>query len=62
MIVSRGFYTPRLDSSAVIKPGRPVKDISIRKGDTIEKIFDQMSKSGGFESRNLVDGLIFLLQ
>jgi len=44
----------------VIRPGRPVKDISIRKGETIEKIFDQMSKSGGFESRNLADGLNIL--
>ena len=44
----------------MIKPGRPVKDISIKKDDTIEKIFDQMSKSGGFESRNLVDGLNIL--
>jgi len=44
----------------VIKPGRPVKDISIKKDDTIEKIFDQMSKSGGFESRNRVDGLNIL--
>ena len=44
----------------MIRPGRPVKDISIRKGETIEKIFDQMSKSGGFESRNLADGLNIL--
>jgi deoxyhypusine synthase len=44
----------------VIKPGRPVKDISINKDDKIDAIFDQMSKSGGFESRNLVDGLNIL--
>jgi len=44
----------------VIRPGRPVKDISIGNGETIEKIFDQMSKSGGFESRNLADGLNIL--
>jgi deoxyhypusine synthase len=44
----------------VIKPGRPVKDITIRKDDKIEIIFEQMSKSGGFESRNLVDGLNIL--
>jgi deoxyhypusine synthase len=44
----------------VIKPGRPVKDISIKKGDTIQNIFDEMSKSGGFESRNLVEGLEIL--
>ncbi len=44
----------------MIKPGKPVKDIHIKKGDTIDTIFDQMSKSGGFESKNLVDGLNIL--
>jgi len=44
----------------VIKPGRPVKDITIKNDDTIETIFEKMSKSGGFESRNLVDGLDIL--
>jgi len=44
----------------VIKPGRPVKDISIKKGDSIQSIFDAMSESGGFESRNLAEGLDIL--
>ncbi|WP_101476917.1 deoxyhypusine synthase [Candidatus Nitrosotalea bavarica] len=44
----------------MIKPGKPVKDIRIKKGDTIDTIFDQMAKSGGFESKNLVDGLNIL--
>ncbi len=44
----------------MIKPGRPVKDISIKKGDSVENIFQQMSESGGFESRNLVEGLDIL--
>jgi deoxyhypusine synthase len=44
----------------VIKPGRPVRDISIKKDSTIQNIFDEMSKSGGFESRNLVEGLDIL--
>ncbi|MHB8603500.1 MAG: deoxyhypusine synthase [Nitrosotalea sp.] len=44
----------------MIKPGKPVKDIHIKKGDSINSIFDQMSKSGGFESKNLVDGLNIL--
>ena len=44
----------------MIKPGRPVKDITIRNDDTIETIFEKMSESGGFESRNLVDGLNIL--
>ncbi|HWY35476.1 MAG TPA: deoxyhypusine synthase family protein, partial [Nitrosopumilaceae archaeon] len=44
----------------MIKPGRPVKDISIKKDSTIQNIFDEMSKAGGFESRNLVEGLDIL--
>ena len=44
----------------MIKPGRPVKDISIKKGDDIQSIFDTMSESGGFESRNLAEGLDIL--
>lgn len=44
----------------MIKSGRPVKDISIKKDDNIQTIFDEMSKSGGFESRNLVEGLNIL--
>ena len=44
----------------MIKPGRPVKDISIKKGDNVQSIFDEMSKSGGFESRNFVEGLDIL--
>lgn len=39
---------------------RAVKDISIKGGDDIKSIFDQMSLSGGFESRNLADGLEIL--
>ena len=37
-----------------------VKDISINVGDDLQKIFDQLSTSGGFESRNLADGLEIL--
>lgn len=44
----------------MIKTGRPVKDISIRKDNTIRDVFEQMSTSGGFESRNLVEGLNIL--
>ncbi len=39
---------------------RPVKDISIKNGDDLQNIFNQMSKSGGFESRNLAEGLEIL--
>ena len=44
----------------MIKPGKPVEDFSITKDMQIDKIFEQMSKSGGFESRNLADGLYAL--
>ena len=44
----------------MIKPGRPVKDISINKNTNIQKIFQEMAKSGGFESRNLAEGLDIL--
>ncbi len=39
---------------------RAVKDISIKGGDDLQSIFNQMSTSGGFESRNLADGLEIL--
>ena len=41
----------------MIQLGKPIQDISITKESSLEKIFEQMSKSGGFESRNLADGL-----
>jgi len=44
----------------MIKPGRPVKDISITKDTDIEKIFHELQLSGGFESRNLAEGLDIL--
>jgi deoxyhypusine synthase len=45
----------------MIEPGNPVKDISIDEQTKIEEIFEQMSRSGGFESRNLADGLEILV-
>ena len=44
----------------MIKPGRPVKDISITKKIDVEKIFNELQQSGGFESRNLAEGLEIL--
>ena len=44
----------------MIEPGRPVKDIQIDSNTSIEKIFEEMSQSGGFESVNLTDGLDIL--
>jgi len=44
----------------MIKAGRDVKDILIKKESNIEEIFEQMSKSGGFEAKNLAEGLDIL--
>jgi deoxyhypusine synthase len=44
----------------MIKAGQDVKDISIKKESNIEEIFEQMSESGGFEARNLAEGLDIL--
>ena len=44
----------------MIQPGKPIQDISITEGLPIDKIFEQMSKSGGFESRNLAESLDIL--
>jgi len=43
-----------------VEEHRIVKDISIKNGDDLQSIFDQLSTSGGFESRNLADGLEIL--
>ena len=39
----------------MIDVGRPVKDIQIDSNTSIEKIFQELSQSGGFESVNLSD-------
>ena len=44
----------------MIKPGRSVKDISITKDTDIVKIFSELQQSGGFESKNLAEGLDIL--
>ncbi len=44
----------------MLTPGRPVKDIKINSSTSIEKIFEELSKSGGFEAVNLSDGLEIL--
>ena len=44
----------------MIEPGRPVKDIEIKKDTTIEQIFEELSQSGGFESVNLSKGVEIL--
>ena len=44
----------------MIEPGRDVKDIQIDTNSSIEKIFDELANSGGFESVNLSGGLDIL--
>jgi len=46
----------------MIQPGRPVKDIEIDSNTSIEKIFEELSQSGGFESVNLSNGLEILTE
>jgi len=46
----------------MIELGRPVKDIEIDSDTKIENIFDELSKSGGFESVNLSEGLEILTE
>ena len=44
----------------MLETGRSVKDIEISPDTSIEKIFEELSQSGGFESVNLSDGLNIL--
>ncbi|MEM2786342.1 MAG: deoxyhypusine synthase family protein, partial [Candidatus Nitrosotenuis sp.] len=44
----------------MIEPGNPVKDFAITEQTTFSQIFEQMARSGGFESRNLADGVEIL--
>lgn len=44
----------------MIEPGKPVQDINITAQTSIEDIFSLISRSGGFEARNLADGLEIL--
>ena len=46
----------------MIEPGRPVKDIQINSETSIEKIFEEISQSGGFEAINLSSGLNILTE
>ena len=41
----------------MIKPGRDVKDIKISNKSSTDDIFKQLEQSGGFESRNIADGV-----
>ena len=44
----------------MIKPGKTVKDIKISNESTAHDIFNELGQSGGFESRNVADGVEIL--
>ena len=44
----------------MIKPGKTVKDIKISNESTADDIFGELGQSGGFESRNVADGVEIL--
>ena len=41
----------------MIEPGRDVKDIEISSDTSIDEIFNELKQSGGFESRNIAEGV-----
>jgi deoxyhypusine synthase len=44
----------------MIEPGRDVKDIEISNDSSADKIFNELKQSGGFESRNIAEGVEIL--
>jgi len=44
----------------MIEPGKPVKDIKISNDSTLDDIFSELKQSGGFESRNIANGVDIL--
>ena len=44
----------------MIEPGRDVKDIEISKDSRADEIFNELKQSGGFESRNIAEGVEIL--
>ena len=44
----------------MITPGRPVKDIDISKDADTDKIFKELEQAGGFEARNVAEGVDIL--
>ena len=41
----------------MIEPGKDVKDIEISSDSSIDEIFNELKQSGGFESRNIAEGV-----
>ena len=44
----------------MIEPGRPVKDVEISNDSNTIDIFNELEKSGGFEARNVAEGVDIL--
>ena len=44
----------------MVEPGKAVKDINISNDSSSIEIFNELKKSGGFESRNIADGVDIL--
>ena len=44
----------------MIEPGRDVKDIEISSDSSADEIFNELKQSGGFESRNIAEGVEIL--
>ena len=44
----------------MIEPGKDVKDIEISNDSSADQIFNELKQSGGFESRNIADGVEIL--
>jgi len=44
----------------MITPGRPVKDVEITKSSDTEHIFNELGQAGGFEARNVAEGVDIL--
>ena len=41
----------------MITPGRPVKDVEINKDTDSDHIFKEVEQAGGFEARNVAEGV-----
>ena len=44
----------------MIEPGKDVKDIEISNDSSTDEIFNELKQSGGFESRNIAEGVEIL--
>ena len=45
----------------MITPGRPVKDVNISNNSNTDDIFKELSQAGGFEARNVAEGVDILI-